>query len=84
MKLTIVNYISVVTPVISVFLTGQPQMKGVSPVTGNGPIKPVKSASFCTSVPFCPSCDKCPQCCRRSCCGGQAAKILASLEPNGL
>ena len=54
MNLTCVNYISVVTLALFVFLTGQPQRNGVSPATGNGQIKPVKSVSFVNLSPSAP------------------------------
>ena len=40
------NFMFVVTDAPFVFLTGQPQKKGVSPVTEKIQIKPVKNASF--------------------------------------
>ena len=46
--------LSVVTPAHSVFLTRQPQKKGVSPITGNGPIKPVKHVSSVNLSPCAP------------------------------
>ena len=36
------------------FLTGQPQRKGVSPITGNSPINPMKSVSSVNLSPSAP------------------------------
>ena len=79
-----VNYISVLT-LISVFLSGPPQKKRCKSQCKfrKWPNKACERCFLCRSVSFCPSCDKCPHCCRRSACGVQTTKILASLGPEG-
>ena len=79
-----VNYINVATPAPSVFLNGPPQKKGVSPCVSseNGLIKPVKDVFSVNLSPSAPPVTN-VLCCRRSACGGQTAKFLASLGPKG-
>ena len=51
--------------------------------SGSNRNKVCETCLLCKSLSLCSNCSKCPSCCRKSTCGGQAAKVLAGLALPG-